>query len=42
MKAARSAARKLVDNFILAAPDPTEEEVMMSLGTTIEVMTRLG
>jgi hypothetical protein len=41
MKAARNAALKLADNFLLAAPDPTEEEVMMSLATTIDVLTRL-
>ena len=42
MKAARNAADKIAANFLLAAPDPTEDEVRMSLTTTIDVLTRLA
>ena len=42
MKAARNAAARISHNFLLAAPDPTEEEVRMSVDTTLDVLTRLG
>jgi hypothetical protein len=42
MKASRNAAARIAENFLLAAPDPTEDEVRTSVDTTIDVLTRLG
>jgi len=36
----RQAAQKLVDAFVLAAPNPTEAECKLSLGVTIDVLNR--